>query len=358
MKFTGYRKLPVVVQLVISLGLIGLIAVPSYFASDLIGYRVVALILLLAVSILAMLFEIMPVLITALVSALVWNFFFIPPVFTLHIGETEDALMALMYIAVALINVVLTTKIRQVEKESRDKEERETTIRLYNTLLNSLSHELRTPISTVIGAADTLREQESVLSKVQQRELIEEVGIAGARLNRQVENLLNMSRLESGTLKIKRDWCDVNELIFAEIANNKATGQLHTIRFVPQEKLPLFRLDRGLLEVVIHNILHNAIQHTPAGSTIQISAGAAKDGCTLRISDNGKGFPENEIAHVFEKFYRVPHSATGGTGLGLSIAKGYVEAHDGRVALSNAPQGGAEFTIHIPAEVSSIKVQS
>jgi len=357
-KFTGYRKLPLTVQLAISLGLITVIAVPSYFTSDLIGYRVVALILLLAVSVLAMLFEIFPVLITALVSALAWNFFFIPPVFTLHIGEPEDALMALMYIAVALINVVLTTKIRQVEKDSRDKEERETTIRLYNTLLNSLSHELRTPISTVIGAADTLRENESQLTKEQQQELIAEIGIAGSRLNRQVENLLNMSRLESGTLKIKRDWCDVNELIFTVIANNEPTSQHHHVEFFPQEKLPLFYLDRGLLEQVLHNIIHNAVQHTPAGSTIHISAVPGAESCIITISDNGKGFPEEEIGHVFEKFYRLPHSSTGGTGLGLSIAKGYVEAHGGTLSLKNAPGGGAEFTILIPAELSSIKVQS
>lgn len=358
MKFARFRKYSVVLQLTISLGLIAAIVIPSYYASDLIGYRVVALILLLAVSVLAMLFEIAPVLITALISALVWNFFFIPPVFTLHIGDTEDLLMLLMYFVVALINVVLTTKIRQYEKESRNKEERETTIRLYNTLLNSLSHELRTPISTVIGAADTLRENESQLTKVQQRELITEVGIAGARLNRQVENLLNMSRLESGTLRIKRDWCDVNELIFTEIANDKTLAQQHTIEFAPQEKLPMFHLDRGLLEVVIHNVIHNAIQHTPAGSVITITASQEKNGCVVSIRDNGPGFPEDEIENVFEKFYRVPHSVTGGTGLGLSIAKGYVEAHGGKIVLTNVPEGGAEFTIHIPAEISSIKVQS
>lgn len=358
MKFTKFRKYNFYLQLTISLVLIASIAVPSYFAADVLSYRVVGLILLLAVSALAMLFEVKPVLITAFVSSLAWNYFFIPPVFTFHIYAAEDALMALMYIAVALINVVQTSTIRQYEKESRDQEERENTIRLYNTLLNSLSHELRTPISTVIGAADTLSEQDAQLTKEQQQELITEVGIAGARLNRQVENLLNMSRLESGTLKIKRDWCDVNELMFFVMANNRSVATHHVLTFTPQEKLPLFRLDRGLLEQVVHNIVHNSIQHTPAGTEVVLTVRPDKIGCVIEISDNGPGFPPEEIQHVFDKFYRLPHSATGGTGLGLSIARGYTEAHGGTVKLENNPTGGAKFTIHIPAEASSIKVQS
>lgn len=354
MRFTQFRKQKIYLQLSISLGLIVLIAISCYFASGFIGYRVVALLLLLAVSVLAMLFEIVPVLITALVSALVWNFFFIPPVFTLHIGETEDALMALMYFVVALINVVLTTKIRQYEKESRDKEERENVIRLYNTLLNSLSHELRTPIATVIGAVDTIKENRSRLSETQELELLHEAGIAGARLNRQVGNLLNMSRLESGMLKLKRDWCDVNELIFSVIEDNPTSD--HRLDFAPQEKLPLFNLDRGLLEQVIQNLVHNALQHTPADSTITIRATQDKNNCVITVADDGPGFPDAEMEYVFDKFYRLLHSRTGGTGLGLSIAKGYVEAHGGKITLQNLTAKGAQFTLIIPAEASSIKV--
>lgn len=355
MKFTRFRKYGLVWQLIISLSLIAAIAVPSYYASDFIGYRVVALILLLAVSILAMLFEIIPVLLTALISALVWNFFFIPPTFTFHIGSTEDALMALMYFAVALINVVLTTKIRQYEKESREKEERENAIKLYNTLLNSLSHELRTPIATVIGAVDTIRENKDRLTERQQEELVDEIGIAGTRLNRQVENLLNMSRLESGTLKLKRDWCDVNELIFSVIEDNVTTS--HKFDFVPHEKLPLMKIDRGLLEQVIQNLVYNALQHTPAGTTIRIQAYEDNKHCVITVADDGPGFPPGEMKYVFDKFYRLRQAGTGGTGLGLSIAKGYVEAHGGTITLGNLPSKGSIFTIRIPAEASSIKMQ-
>ena len=170
----------------------------SYFSVEFIGYRIVALILLLVVSLLAMLIDIFPVLVTALLSALIWNFFFIPPTFTFHIGTPEDALMFLMYFVIAMINAVLTFKIREFERKARDKEEKEKSIKLYNILLNSLSHELRTPIATIIGAIDTIKDNETKLSNNNKKELYSEIEIASFRLNRQVENLLNMSRLEAG----------------------------------------------------------------------------------------------------------------------------------------------------------------
>lgn len=350
------RKYSTLAQLVVSFTLIAAIAVSLYFASDLIGYRTVALILLLAVSVLSMLFDMIPVLLTALVSALVWNYFFIPPVFTFHIGDTEDGLMALMYFVVAMINVVLTTRIRRAEKEARDKQEKENTIRLYNTLLNSLSHELRTPIATIIGAVDTIQENKSRLSDKQHDELIAEVEIAGMRLNRQVANLLNMSRLESGFLKLKLDWCDLNELIYEVIKDNRSEKDTHKFEFIANDKLPLYRIDRGLIEQVLQNIIHNAVQHTPAQTIISIKAVAEKKECVITIDDSGPGFPEDAMASVFEKFYRLPQTSTGGTGLGLSIAKGYIEAHGGTITLENNISGGARFTIRIPAEASSIRI--
>ncbi|NTW32317.1 MAG: DUF4118 domain-containing protein, partial [Bacteroidetes bacterium] len=120
--------------------LIVAVSIACFFTADFIGYKVVALLLLVVVSLLAMVFDILPVLLAALLSALIWNFFFIPPLFTFHIADTEDALMFLMYFVIALVNAVLTFKIREAEKKARDKEEKENTIKLYNTLLNSLSH--------------------------------------------------------------------------------------------------------------------------------------------------------------------------------------------------------------------------
>jgi two-component system, OmpR family, sensor histidine kinase KdpD len=355
LKKVGRRKFSKTFQYIISLLLIALISFACFSATGLIGYRVVALLLLVAVSLLAMLFDILPVLLAALLSAFIWNFFFIPPVYTFHIADTEDALMFLMYFLVALVNIVLTSRIREAEKKARDKEEKEKTINLYNTLLNSLSHELRTPISTIIGAVDTLKENKEILSAGNQAELLSEIDIASTRLNRQVNNLLNMSRLEAGTLQLKLDWCDTGELIYSVIQKLREANNQHSIEFEADETLPLFKLDSGLLEQILQNILHNAILYTPDGSKIMIKALLNNNHCVISIADNGKGFPENEIQFVFDKFYRLPHSKTGGTGLGLSIAKGFTEAQNGTLTLENLKTGGAKFTITIPAETSYLK---
>lgn len=273
---------------------------------------------------------------------------------TFHIGTPEDGLLFLMYFVIASINAVLSYKIREVEKKERDKEEKINTIKLYNTLLNSLSHELKTPISTIIGAVDTIKEHKEKLSTSNQEELFLQIDQASTRLNKQVENLLNMSRLESGMLKLNLDWCDLNELIFLVLQKFSAIESKHQIVFHPNERLPLFKLDSGLMEQVFQNIIHNAIQYTPTKSIITISASHHNDHCFIVISDNGPGFPEREMQYAFDKFYRLPQTKTGGSGLGLSIAKGFAEAHGGIIRLENNKEGGAKFTIDIPAEASFI----
>jgi two-component system sensor histidine kinase KdpD len=322
------------------------------FISNLAGYRVVALVLLLTVSILAMFLDIVPVMVAALLSALIWDFFFIPPRYTFQIGTTEDALMLLMYFFIALINAVFTNKIRQIEKEAREKEEKEHTIRLYNTLLNSLSHELRTPIATILGAADGLLQKNSRLTEENKRQLITEISTASLRLNMQVENLLNMSRLESGFIKPRLDWCDINELVYS-VTNKLQTELTHHNHIISiPEDLPLFKLDFGLMEQILMNLVSNAILYTSPNALIYIKAECIHENCVLTVSDTGKGFPETEIEKVFDKFYRLQNTPTGGTGLGLSIVKGFVQAQNGTIELRNNEWGGAEFKITLPAEVS------
>lgn len=341
------RKYSRLNQYLISIALVLLTSVACYLSSSFIGYKTVALLLLVTVSIVAMLFDILPVLIAAFLSALIWNFFFIPPIFTLHIESTEDSLMFLMYFFIALVNVVLTLKIRKEETKARDKEEKEKTIKLYNTLLNSLSHELRTPISTIIGAVDNLKENKGNISTSNQNELLNQIDIASNRLNRQVENLLSMSRLETGMLKLNLDWCDTNELINSVI-QKLTIPYKQTIVFEPNENLPLCKYDRGLIEQVIQNLLQNAINYTSENTIVKIKAWHQASNCSISVSDNGKGIPESAINHLFDKFYRLPHTKTGGSGLGLSIVRGFVEAHHGNVYAENNITGGVTFTIEFP----------
>lgn len=305
----------------------------------------------MSVSLAAMLFEILPVLFMAMLSALIWNYFFIPPIFTFHIDNAEDALMFLLYFLVASVNAVLNFKIREEEKKARDKEEKDKAIKLYNTLLSSLSHELRTPIAAIVGAVDTLKDDPNKLSSGNKTDLLNEIETAAMRLNRQVENLLNMSRLETGMLTPKKDWCDVNELINLCI-HKLEDKKNHTISFKPNENLPLFKIDSGLIEQVLLNLIYNGINYTPNGSTIQITAAQDHANLIIEISDDGKGIAVSERELIFDKFYRIPHSKTGGSGLGLSIVKGFVEAHGGRVWIEDSNNDGAKFICSIPTEIS------
>ncbi len=348
------NKISILYQHLISFGAIITVSTICYLSTELIGYKIVALILLMTVSVRAMLFDILPVLLSAILSALIWNFFFIPPVFTFHIENLEDLTMFFQYFLIAMVHVVLTYKIRKSEQKVRDKEEEENTIKLYNTLFNSLSHELRTPIATIIGSIDTLKDTNVQLSKDNQNQLLTEIDSAAFRLNNQVENLLNISRLESGMLKLKNDWNDINDLINTVIEKINTTDHKHSIEFKNNDILPLCNFDFGILEQVIYNILTNCIQYTPINSKIQITTKFENPNLVIEICDNGPGIPEHLMNQVFNKFYRIEHTKSGGTGLGLSIVKGFVDAYNGNITISNIKTGGAKFIIELPLEASFI----
>lgn len=351
MKILGLHTIPKSTQSIISILAILVISSLCFYSVDIIGYQVTALVLLLAVSILAMLFDIIPVLLAASLSAIIWNFFFIPPIFTFHIAKAEDAFLFLMYFVVALVNAILTYKIRETEKKVRDKEEKENTIKLYNTLLNSLSHELKTPIATIIGAVDTLKDN-ATINESNKKELISQIGIAGLRLNKEVENLLSISRLESGVLKLNYDWCDLNELVNIVISKLDDDLKGHIITFQQNEQMPLVKLDSLLIQHALYNLIHNAIQYTPNGTVIIIQFQMDNEDCIISVKDNGQGIPGNEKVKIFDMFYRMPMHKTGGSGLGLSIVKGFIEAHQGTIKLISEEGNGAEFIIKLPVETS------
>lgn len=323
---------------------------------DIIDYRVVGYLLLVVVSLLAIFLEIKPVLLGAVLSALALNFIFIKPYFTLHIDNAQDTLLLIMYFIVALINAVLTNKFRRMQRAIQIKQTRASTLKLYNTLLDSLSHELRTPIAAILGSIDTLQQKSVKLSTETQEKLHTEIEKASMKLNYQVENLLNMSRLESGYISPKPDWCDVTEIIYNVCSRLSEATQNHKIVYDIEENLPLFKLDHGLTEQILYNLIYNASQHTPQGVTITISARYDVDTdfeshmevikkCIITIADDGYGFPADGIDRAFDKFYRFKDSKTGGTGLGLSIVKGFTEAQNGTISLRNGENGGAAFEL-------------
>ncbi len=348
------RKYKLSTQFLISISSVLFVSLCCFLLSPYLGYRVVALILLMVVSINAIFFNVFPVLGAAALSALAWNFLFIPPRFTFAISSAEDVLMFLMYFVIALVNAVLTTRIRKMEKQAMEREEKENTLKLYNTLLNSLSHELRTPISTIIGATDNLQSMADKLSEHAKYELVSEISKASLQLNRQVGNLLNMSRLESGFLQVKKDWVDVQELVYDVLNHLKDHPKHKAVQVIFKEPLPLFKLDYGLVYQILHNLVHNALTYTPKYAVITVRVSCREAKLVLLVEDTGFGFPADEIDRVFEKFYRLKNSSTGGTGLGLSIVKGFVEAMQGTIQLNNMPEGGAVFVVELPSELSYV----
>jgi two-component system, OmpR family, sensor histidine kinase KdpD len=477
---------------VLIVALVSLLCLPL---RPLVGYQTISLILLFVVAILPLRFGIGPVIAAAAVSALAWDFLFIPPQFTFAIGHAHDILMLGAYFVIAAVTGVLTARIRARERAVRVREERAmallaltkdlsaarsldevvtagvrnigvffkariavflsdsdgdliqtphasgtfdadakeiavaawtywndrkagrftTTLpsvqatyyplsgpryplgvvgvtltsneplstdqeallenflrqiassiereqlhefarktlvvaeseRLYKTLFDSLSHEFRTPVSTLLGGAEQLL-QEPAVRNGPLTEVLTDMRDAATRLHHLVRNLMDMTRLESGLLKVKRDWCDVADIIGTAVRKAEELPHHLQVQIAVTEPMPLLKADQGLLEQVLGNILQNAATHAIGATRIDITARTEENDCVIAIADNGKGIPAEAIDKVFGKFYRAPGAATGGTGLGLSIARGFVLAHGGSISCDNRPGGGARFTIRLP----------
>ena len=220
--------------------------------------------------------------------------------------------------------------------------------RLYTALLNSISHELRTPIATITGASSSLLDPQTSANEVARSDLISDIQSAARRLDRLVENLLDMSRLESGRLHLKHDWCDIGDVIGVAVQQMDPCFEERPLHIQVSSELPLIQADFVLIEQVIVNLLDNACTYTPAGTDVTIEAFTSGNTLQIAISDSGPGIRPQDLTHIFDKFYRVPGTATGGTGLGLSICRGLVEAHGGNLTAENIPEGGARFVVHLP----------
>ncbi len=212
--------------------------------------------------------------------------------------------------------------------------------KLHRTLLDSISHELKTPIAIINAAVDGMSSPENPY--------LTEISTASQRLQHVVDNLLQMTRLESDVLQPRPDWCDLRDVVASAI---QAAGQplkLHPVTLRIEDDFPVVSLDHLLLSQILANLLHNAAVHTPDSTPVVISARMDHARLTLTVRDHGPGFPPGAEKSVFEKFYRAPGAPTGGTGLGLAIASGFVNALGGRITARNHPEGGAEFEITLP----------
>ncbi len=224
---------------------------------------------------------------------------------------------------------------------------------LERALLNSISHDLRSPLSTVTGVLTSLKEEGEHLGDAARRELLDTACGEAERLNRFVGNLLDMTRIEAGAVKLNLEPCDVQELAGCALAVMDTRGDTSKVTFRMPEEMPLVPMDLVLMIQVLVNLLENSLKYSPPGSPIEIIATTDAPWLILEVADRGPGIPEHDLKRVFDKFYRIPiPEGAGGTGLGLSICKGIVEAHGGRITAENRSCGGLSIVVRLPLEKS------
>jgi two-component system sensor histidine kinase KdpD len=431
----------------------------SWWLQDVTGYWTISLIFLLTVLVLALKLNRWATLLTATLSALVWNFLFIPPRFTFHIASAQDTLMFVTYFAVALIIGHLTNQLRMREAAERRRQRRTAALnrlltgiasstsleeglrgalleieflfgvratvlvemdpssaasdalilplqtsnaslgvlavkvpveltlserelletfacqiaalieryrlienaqaaqltveseRLHRALLDSVSHEMKTPLAVIRTAAEGLEAQAKNVPLA--RTFLDEIQAANRRLRRVVDNLLDITRIETQRVPLDLEWCDVRDLLESAVEQLSNEISPERIELRVPEGLPAVRLDFGLMEQALCNLLVNAARHSPANAPIRLEATLDDDRLALRVTDHGTGLVPGEETKVFDKFYR---GSGGGIGLGLSIVKGFVGAHHGEVSAKNQPGGGVTFTIQLPVETAAVPV--
>ena len=215
--------------------------------------------------------------------------------------------------------------------------------RLRKTLLDSVSHELKTPLAVIRAAIEGMGETTA-------NPYLVEIDTATKRLQRLVDGLLQMTRLESQVVEPQLEWCDVRELVHGAVAAIADALRSHPLDLELAADLPLIKTDQALLQQALTNVLHNAAVYSPALAPITVTAHYVDHKLRLSVRDHGPGLPAGEEGRVFGKFYRIPGTPAGGTGLGLSIARGFLQALGGAITGWNAPAGGAVFEILLPAD--------
>jgi two-component system, OmpR family, sensor histidine kinase KdpD len=265
-----------------------------------------------------------------------------------HSDQSELLLAFTDLVAVCIENIKLAEEAKNTEiLKAKDK--------LQTTVLNSISHDLRTPMVSVIGVLSSLQEENMNLDELARKNLVQMALEDAERLNTLIANLLDISRIQAGTVSLFRQPSDVVELIGASIERlGNRTANYHIDINLPVE-LPFIDIDSGLIVQVFFNILDNALKYSPPDSTIEISARQVSRELEIEIADHGVGIPQSELPHIFEKFHRVQREEKfSGTGLGLSICKGFIELHGGQLFVENRLGGGTivKFTLPLAGNVA------
>lgn len=289
----------------------------------------------------------------SIASFLVYNFGFTEPLFTFHITDPDELATVLFFLVVALIVGHLAGRLRvQLESERRARVAEESE-RLRSALLSSISHDLRTPLSSMIGSASSLQSLYERMSEADRQSLLSSILEEGQRLDRYIRNLLDMTRLGHGSLRIERDWIAVTDQLSSALRRTRKVLEGVEICLRIDETLPLIYVHPAFIEQALVNILENAGRYAPVGSVVTIAARWQEPEVVLVVSDQGPGIPKHLRKKVFERFFTGDAGShpEKGTGLGLAISQGLVMAHGGNIRAVEPETGvGARFEVRLPVD--------
>jgi two-component system, OmpR family, sensor histidine kinase KdpD len=263
-----------------------------------------------------------------------------------------------------LLDTFINQIVQTIERVSLSEDAKQTQMRiesesLRNSLLSAISHDLRTPLASIVGAASTLVDKDAQLSQADRQELGFTIYDEALRMSNLTNNILDMARLDAGKAQLNRQWYPLDEIIGGALARLKRKLEGRAVNTKLPEGLCLVRLDAILIEQVLINLLENACKYTPAGSPIDISAERTVHTLKITVADHGPGLPEGEEEKLFDKFYRLDREGSqSGVGLGLSICKAIVVAHGGLIGANNRPDGGAEFYFVLPMDEALPELES
>ena len=345
----------------------------------------VALTFLLIILFLATAWGPKPAVLASLLGAACFNFFFLPPVGTFHIAHPENWIALLAFLVTAMTAGQLssraklradeaTTARQEIERlyhELQDTFERSSQAkalkqseRLKSALLDAVTHDLRTPLTSIKASVTTLLddqrlgndgENEARLGEAGRQEMLEVIDEESDRLDRFIEDLMVLARIEAGEMQLRREWGSLEEIIAAAMKRANALTKNHHIELRLHGELPSVRVDERAMAEVIYVLLENAAKYSPSGGVIRLAAKPdQQDMVQLAIEDQGPGIPAELRERVFEKFFRAMRDGDSsshkpGTGMGLAIAKGIVEAHGGRIWIENASDStGTRVVVLLP----------
>ena len=309
----------------------------------------IAMVYLLAVVLVALRQSRGPALATAVLCVAAFDFTFVPPRGTFTVQDAQYLFTFAIMVIVALVIAHLVDSVRrQASGQARLAIEAETE-RIRSTLLASISHDLRTPLAVMAGAASTLKDSAQDLAPAERDALVQSIVEQSREMAEHVAKVLQMTRLETGALKLDRDWTDVNDLASSVLRRLHDRLATHRVILEIAPGLPLVRVDAPLMEQALGNLLENAAKHTPPGTVVRLRAQKRDADLVVSVEDYGDGIPEKDVERVFAKFHRgTAEPAAGGVGLGLSICRAIVRLHDGRAWAERIAGGGTAFRFSLP----------